>query len=267
MQTLVFSPRFWGVILAVAAILGVTGPFGTYAQLSPLPRFAYWLGVALATFAVGFPAIRMASRSRLGGASPRLLRAALAGLTAGIPVTAVVLLFNAALFGGPTPPSSEVAALFVNCVLIAGAISFLGGLLRERQVPPAGEAAESAAPQAQPEASEVAPTPAPADRRPPLIERLPHSARGQLQYLSMQDHYVEVHTDRGMTLVLMRLADAIRETGSVEGVQIHRSHWVALDAVAGTTRKDGKLFLKMHDGALLPVSRGHTAAARAAGLS
>lgn len=83
----------------------------------------------------------------------------------------------------------------------------------------------------------------------------------------MQDHYVDVHTDKGNTLVLMRLADAIAEMEGVSGMQIHRSHWVALDAVAGSLRKDGRLFLRMTDEKLLPVSRSSLDAVRVAGLA
>jgi DNA-binding LytR/AlgR family response regulator len=101
----------------------------------------------------------------------------------------------------------------------------------------------------------------------PLLARLPHRLRGRLLYLSMQDHYVDVHTDKGSALVLMRLADAIRETGTAAGLQIHRSHWAALDAIEGSSRQDGKLFLRMADGALLPVSRSAQGRVKAAGIA
>ena len=64
----------------------------------------------------------------------------------------------------------------------------------------------------------------------------------------------------------MRFADAIRETDGVNGLQIHRSHWVALDAVAGTHRHNGRLFLAMQDGTRLPVSRSRAEEVRGAGL-
>jgi DNA-binding LytR/AlgR family response regulator len=102
---------------------------------------------------------------------------------------------------------------------------------------------------------------------PPLIlERVPLPARGALWALVVQDHYVEVVTERGRTLVLMRLGDAIREVGKVEGVQIHRSHWVALDAVKRVVKTDGKVAVALPDGRRLGVSRGYMAAAREAGL-
>lgn len=271
MQALLFSPRFWGAILVVSLVLGITGPFGTYQQLDLMPRLAYWLALALATFAVGYLSIKLTLGALLGAKGTRPARSAIAGIAAGLPVALVVLAFNLALFGGPVPPAADVAKLFVNCSLIAAAISFLTTLAGSG---PPREAGVGAAPPSvvQTEEEQATPdqrvSPAPSQpARPPLIDRLPHAARGKLAYLSMQDHYVEVHTDKGTTLVLMRLADAIREAGDVAGLQIHRSHWVALDAVTGSRRRDGKLFLKLADDALLPVSRSFADAVRKAGLA
>ncbi len=47
----------------------------------------------------------------------------------------------------------------------------------------------------------------------------------------------------------MRLADAVRELASVEGLQTHRSWWVARDGLADTSRANGKLVLKLKSGA------------------
>ncbi|WP_152536213.1 LytTR family DNA-binding domain-containing protein [Mesorhizobium loti] len=266
MQALLFSPRFWGALLAVSAILGVTGPFGTFEQLDALPRFAYWLALALATFTAGYLTMRLTLAAVFGAGGSRPVRSIVAGIVSGVPVTAIVVLFNRALFGGPFPSAAAIGGLFINCGLIAVAISFLVAIGRNAQ----GVAGTQVEPPVAARPAAVTPPSlppqAPQPTRPPLVDRLPHAARGKLLYLSMQDHYVEVHTDRGTSLVLMRLADAIREVGDVNGVQIHRSHWVALDAVAGSRRKDGKPFLRLVDDALLPVSRSYADAVRKAGL-
>jgi hypothetical protein len=68
--------------------------------------------------------------------------------------------------------------------------------------------------------------------------------------------YVEVLTDRGKSQILMRFSDAMCELDGVEGMQVHRSHWVARDAVQGSRRQNGKLFLLLIDGSEVPVSRG-----------
>ena len=273
MQVLLFAPRFWGALVAVSAILGLTGPFGTYQQLELLPRFAYWLALALVTFVAGYLAMRLTLGMLFGNAGPQPVRTVVAGIAAGVPVTLVVLLFNHALFGGPVPLAADVAKLFVNCSLIAAAVSFLSILagrgardVATSGAAPVAEATGNNTKQGPPDRSPPSGSPPLQSTRSPLVDRLPHAIRGKLAYLSMQDHYVEVHTDRGSTLVLMRLADAIREAGDIPGLRIHRSHWVALDAVTGSRRNDGKLFLKLGESVLLPVSRSYVDAVRKAGL-
>jgi hypothetical protein len=269
-QAAVFSPRFWAALLAVAVVLGLTGPFGTFNRLPLLPRFGYWLTMALATFLLGYAAIGLTLRHlRAGTVGSRPLRIVLAGFAAGVPVTAAAVMLNHFLLGDAVGPATELAGFYIECSLIAAVISFLFSLVegvgnetdgREPAAAPAD--ANSDLPD---EAASVV-QPAPANDAPPLLERLPVRLRGRLLYLSMQDHYVDVHTDKGSTLVLMRLGDAIRETGNVAGLQIHRSHWVTLDAVEGPKRQGGRLFLKMTDGALLPVSRGAQESVKAAGI-
>lgn len=267
MQALIVAPRFWGVIVAVSVVLGVAGPFDTYEHLALAPRLAYWFAVALATFLASYLSIGLLFNLLLGDVGNRPVRIALAGVTAGLPVTAIVVLLNKAIFDEPTTATGDILTLYVNCSLIAAAVTVLFGLVDSRQA-----AAETGAPPVSsttdPQQDETSTTqPVLARARPKLLDRLPQHLRGDITYLSMQDHYVDVHTEKGSTLVLMRLADAIAEVEGVPGLQIHRSHWVALGAVAGSLRRDGRLFLRMTDDTLLPVSRSWLEAVRAAGLA
>ena len=90
---------------------------------------------------------------------------------------------------------------------------------------------------------------------PILLERLPEDQRGELLAISGSDHYVEVRTMRGMTSVLLRFSDAMREIDGVPGQRVHRSHWVA-DAAAMHVRRDGnRHYVVLRTGEELPVSR------------
>ncbi|EGF92095.1 lytTr DNA-binding domain protein [Asticcacaulis biprosthecium C19] len=83
--------------------------------------------------------------------------------------------------------------------------------------------------------------------------------------LSAEDHYLRVHTSAGETLILMRLYDAIRELDGIEGSQIHRSWWVAKDAVADVRRNDGRVALALKNGVAAPVSRSYAKALKGDG--
>ncbi len=59
----------------------------------------------------------------------------------------------------------------------------------------------------------------------------------------------------GAELCLMRLNDAIAEAAPEEGLQIHRSHWVAKSAVEGLETKGGSGQVRLVDGRILSVSQ------------
>ena len=242
------TPAALLILAAVALVLGLSGPFGTYFDMGPLPRVGYWAAVVFLTYSVGSFTGVLVSAVLKGRVERRLLGLVIGGVVAGVPVTATVLGFNWLVYGRPTMPPAE---LWVYCTAISVVVVSLVGLASEHLRPsPITSAADIQA---------VA-------RAPAILARLPAQHRGQLLALSVADHYVEVITDRGKALVLMRLSDAIRETEPVAGLQIHRSHWVALDAVTRTVRTEGKLLVELSNGARLPVSRSYQDAARQAGI-
>ena len=102
------------------------------------------------------------------------------------------------------------------------------------------------------------------DAAAPLLDRLPAARRGRLLHLQMRDHYVEIHTDRGSDLVLMRFGDALKELGGTEGMQVHRSHWIARAALEKISRRAGRTVAHLANGAEVPVSRRYARALREA---
>jgi DNA-binding LytR/AlgR family response regulator len=99
-----------------------------------------------------------------------------------------------------------------------------------------------------------------------LRERLPmRLRRATIHALQAEDHYVRVHTAAGSELLLMRLADAIREAEGLSGLQTHRSWWVAEAGVAGVERDGERVVIRLHGGAVAPVSRSWQKAVREAG--
>lgn len=91
---------------------------------------------------------------------------------------------------------------------------------------------------------------------PKFLERIPLKLRGgELWAVEAEDHYLRLHTSKGQDLILMRLADAIDELDGIEGAQVHRSWWVAREAITDARRGDGRATLTLKDGAEVPVSR------------
>jgi DNA-binding LytR/AlgR family response regulator len=66
--------------------------------------------------------------------------------------------------------------------------------------------------------------------------------------------------------VLLRLQDAVAALQAADGLQVHRSHWVATNAVAQHRRVQGRDFLVLKSGDEIPVSRSFRPAVIEAGL-
>ena len=89
-----------------------------------------------------------------------------------------------------------------------------------------------------------------------ILTRLPvHLQSSELYALSAEDHYVRVHTSKGDDIILMRLSDAILEAGDVEGLQVHRSWWVAQAAIAHIKSKGRNAEITLKNMRKVPVSR------------
>ena len=84
---------------------------------------------------------------------------------------------------------------------------------------------------------------------------LPPDKRGKLILLKAELHYLQVVTDAGSTLILYNLSDAVRQLPPHKGMMVHRSYWVAVDAVAKLVRRGRQGELHLHDGRTVPVSR------------
>ena len=98
-----------------------------------------------------------------------------------------------------------------------------------------------------------------------FLKRLPNEFHdAELYAVSSEDHYLNVITSAGSTLILMRLSDAIKELESVPGMQTHRSWWVAQSAVTDSKRVNGKLVLVIKSDVKVPVSRTFDKVVRAA---
>lgn len=79
------------------------------------------------------------------------------------------------------------------------------------------------------------------------------------------DHYLRVHTDAGQELLTLRFSDAVAELASAHGFQVHRSWWVAADAIEGVSWRRGAGDLRLAGDLVAPVSRRHAPVLRAAG--
>jgi hypothetical protein len=229
------------VMVAIAVVLTVAGPFDTDVILRAVPRFGYWMTMIVATYSAGFwvnTLIEKQDRWQV----PNVLRVVLSGCATAVVVAVVVTVINGLTLN--YWPSIDVLPVFLaNIFVIAFGVAVIFQILS------------------------TADAPVPAEQPiPSILDRLPLDKRGTLIAISVEDHYVNVQTSKGNEMILMRLSDAIREVGATNGLQVHRSHWIAIDAVTSATRKGDGAILTLQTGNEIPVSRANVPAIREAGL-
>jgi hypothetical protein len=221
--------RGLAVSFVIALFLAFAGAFGTDAV--PLGvRLAYWVGLMMIGAVFGAMLIRGFFRGRMlfGNA---WASGAVAALVLAIPYTAVVMVASGLMLGG-TLGLDRLPVLFPAVYSVSLAVVAINILMERRGM------------------TAASPTP------PKFLERLPLKLRGaEVWAVEAEDHYLRLHTSKGQDLILLRLADAVAELEGIEGAQVHRSWWVARDAIADARRGDGRATLTLKDGAQVPVSR------------
>lgn len=235
--------RAWLVDLAVCAttgvVLGAVGPFGSFFNDVLPVRIGYWTVVLLVSGVIYGLALRWTL--------PRVNRAR-APVWVWAPVLVLVVSLGPALVSrllaiGLWPGIRQAVGLvewYGQAVLIGLVYVGLFIPLRLGRGSPAEDLAV-----------------APRQRLKPIDRTL--------VCLQMEDHYVRIHRQNGSELVLMPLSQAIASLDDVEGLQTHRSWWVARTAVSGVIEDGRNLRLVLRNGLEAPVSRTRVAKLREAG--
>lgn len=246
--------RILALLAAPAVILTLLEPFDSGGLPFAL-RLAYW-GLLLGALGLLFPlVVRLARRlTRAHPVSAPVLLAGACAVTA-LPLWALVegldwvlaavvaplfgrsAALEAVFAGGPLTLLAAYASVCLVIALIVGGISLLRLATARRTEPPT--APVGAAPGVR------------------FLSRLPAGVVGDLVCIRMEDHYLRVTTLNGEALILMRMRDALGELKDYPGLQVHRSWWVAADAVASLTRTGRRLEVVLKNGARAPVSSTH----------
>ncbi|MEO8684581.1 MAG: hypothetical protein ABI414_07030, partial [Devosia sp.] len=183
------SPRTLTGMAGASLVLAISGPFETLTQFDLPGRLLYWMAIVVLSYLASHTVARLALDALAGKARNVVQRIALATLASSVPAWIVVYgITRIAMGDEPVPP----LRLWFYCLVVSGVMATMMMVMRQ---------------QGEPLPAAVAPLPEP----PAILERLPHPLRGRLLHLSVSDHYVDVVTDKGHDLVLMRLSDAMRD--------------------------------------------------------
>jgi hypothetical protein len=243
------DPITWASVRRTALVSGLIGAFLSFVrafgsgELPFLPRTAFMVALAWAGAGLGIVFFRLAVRLRWTG-ERRLLQGAIAA-AAMTPAMTLVVWGATGLISRGGAQLDELPGYLGVTFVMCQAMTLFAVFMNMR----AGKQ-----PQSLPEAP------------PRFLERLPPRLAGsELWAVESEDHYLRLHTSGGQDLILMRLADAVAELEGIEGTQVHRSWWVARDAIVGAERGEGRATLTLKDGSQVPVSRTYAKVLREKG--
>jgi hypothetical protein len=231
-------------LLLLTAVMGVTGPFGTYLWMGLGERLAYFTVVGLLSWLQVILLAAWLGRIEPIDRWPVYARMALVGLLAAIPSTAEIIVVQSWL-DRPVPWRAYFS-IYPDNAFLTVVIAVLIGLFVEQRLRAQADAERERVA----ELAQAGPGPGP-----DFFRRIPPALGRDLLALEMEDHYLRIHTAVGSDLILMRLRDALAELGPERGRQVHRSWWVAEGAVTSTERSGARTLLVLRNGLKVPVSK------------
>ena len=231
------------LLACLGLLMAELGPYRTLDAPQPL-RTAYWLLAVLGSGLAGIAADRALAR-RVPGFWARI---AIVSLAITPPVTLYIYGLNAVLLDLPRRwwllPQLGWQVFVIMLLLIT-----LRALLWRRVV----------------ETRTLVMPPLPEAERDFRLRLSAKRRTARLIALEAEDHYVRVHTDAGSELVPMRFSEAVEELSRAWGYRVHRSWWVAAEAIEGVRWTRGTGEVRLSGGIVAPVSRAHTATLKSAG--
>ena len=254
--------ELWAM-LVLACIVGFMGPFGTYGHEGLVDRTVHWWNLLMGAYLLVRPAITALMRLAKATELPHRATVFWGVVVISLPLGLLWRQIGKDTFrelDGYTGllPFSLLCALAVLAVTDWARTADLR-LARRRARPPRRDA----------ETIADKPPTGPAGESlesPPLRALLSPSFRGPILALQSEDHYVRVHGEKDGELLLMRLRDAIAQMHGVNGAQVHRSWWVAQEAMASVERSGRNWGIVLKNGTVAPVARDTVPRLQASGL-
>lgn len=234
------------ILIAIGALMGFLGPFGSDGIPGP-DRYLYWM-----ICMVGGGLIGIVTDDLIG---PRIVmtwrRVAAVSIIMTPPVSLLVMSTEHVLMGGRIDAEGFMRLLW-QVWPISLAVMATRALVWRRTPARIETRTLIAAPLPEAEAA--------------FRRRLSARRRGaRLIAVEAHDHYLKVHTDAGSELITLRFADALEDLALAHGWRVHRSWWVAAEAVEAVRWRRGAGEISLAGGLMAPVSRTYAPLLKEAG--
>lgn len=267
------SYRFWVTIGVFLIVFIVLGPLDTYRLLTIPERAGMWTLVFAVIFLIAMPVIIFTRLSMMFRGVPIHIAlpvsAVLGEAAAFLPhlfvksqfVPTDTSVWNAAIVFVSYAPA-YIAATFLVWELVSKYRDLSRAYPWTKDWPARSNGNGNGI---VPDRAVVAPRPVSA-QVPELVSQLPQQKRGALVSIVAEDHYVRCTTDKGTTMLRMPLHEAIDATTPVTGIRIHRSAWIAGQAIRSVRRSGRGIVVELTDGQQFKPSRTGARLLRDAGF-
>ena len=245
------TARRWAIdlamLLAIGLLMGFLGPFAS--ERAPLVgRYVYWMICMVGGGVIGVVADALLSRRM----ASTWWRVAVVSVATTPLVSLLVLTTEHLLMGGAFGWRGYLRLVLWQVWPILLAVMTVRALVWRR--PPARVETRTVVAPPLPEAEAA------------FRRRLSAKRReARLIAVEAHDHYLKVHTDAGSELITLRFADALDELARAHGWRVHRSWWVAADAVRDVRWRRGVGEMRLAGDLVAPVSRTYAPVLKDAG--
>ena len=248
------------VIIAVSGgiFFGFVGPYGSYLNPGPVARLVYWVTCALTGLGLYAGPLLLACRLGLICYGKKFW-SGLACLVSLLSLLQTTITRELALSIWPDlePRLPGWWQWYGQVLLIAlPSVALVVLLMRHRGKMPVRDLSSVPKASEREEAFSAVP-------RVRIADNFPRPET--ILALQMGDHYIRCHQSDGSKLVHGVFRDALARQAACEGLQVHRSWWVARKALVRWEGAPRALRLTLANGVSVPVSRHHVVHLREAG--
>ena len=245
------------ITVVVGILLGFLSPFGMH-EVPVTFAISYWVMMCTCGYFIYMPCTQLSERYLTKIVPKNWVRFGISIIVASILMSFFVPFSVWLFFNIPINYSQQFWQVFPKVILIGGILSFIGFVKDyiKRQNSKLNESEQQLQKHAVQENLKFE----------KFMAQLPVEKRGKLYCLEMSDHYLKVYTDKGHHLLLMRFKDALDLLSDYQGMQTHRSWWVALDAIVKVNKEGRKISLEMINQLQVPVSRTYAEAIKTADI-
>ena len=234
--------------LFLGLVIGYLGPFGSF-ETTLQSRLVYWVLVVFSGHFIYFNVIQLVAQFFKSKNVHPVIPFFISSLVSALLFSFVVIYISSFFFDLQFDATQSFKFFFPKVFILGTVINIVRIMVNNFY-----------------ELAHSAPKDVPVTADNLFLRRLPKKIGTELICFSMEDHYLHVHTDEGSHMMLLRMKDALVELEEYAGFQVHRSWWVASNAIVDVKREPRKATLIMKNEMAVPVSQKYLPVLKEKGL-